>query len=175
MFLSYYFIEAIDASTYGTKMPRANIEFINNLFMPLPLQKEQQEIVDYLDEKCVEIDKLIKSKELIIEDLEAYKRSLIYEYVTGKKEVPESKIIPFPAAVNCKDKRFAQAVLLTKILDEFGEYHSGRVKVAKTLYVIENHIGFDFDTDIIRKVAGPLDEKFYKAEAVVRHNNGSMY
>lgn len=170
LFLSYYFIEAIDASTYGTKMPRANIEFINNLFMPLPPQKEQQEIVDYLDEKCVEIDKLIKSKELIIEDLEAYKRSLIYEYVTGKKEVPESKIIPFPAAVNCKDKRFAQAVLLTKILDEFGEYHSGRVKVAKTLYVIENHIGFDFDTDIIRKVAGPLDEKFYKAEAVVRHN-----
>lgn len=84
--------------------------------------------------------------------------------------MPESKIIPFPAAVNCKDKRFAQAVLLTKILDEFGEYHSGRVKVAKTLYVIENHIGFDFDTDIIRKVAGPLDEKFYKAEAVVRHN-----
>lgn len=141
-----------------------------NFTVPVPPLSEQKQIAEYLDIKCSEIDKLITKKESLIEDLEAYKKSLIYEYVTGKKEVPESKIIPFPATVNCKDKRFAQAVLLTKILDEFGDFHTGRVKVAKTLYVIENHIGFDFDTETIRKVAGPLDEKFYKAEAVVRHN-----
>ena len=48
---------------------------------------EQQEIVEYLDRKCSEIDTLISKKEQLITELEAYKKSLIYEYVTGKKEV----------------------------------------------------------------------------------------
>ena len=47
----------------------------------------EKEIVQYLDKKCKEIDNLILSKEKIIEELEQYKKSLIYEYVTGKKEV----------------------------------------------------------------------------------------
>lgn len=58
--------------------------------MPIILPKtlsEQKKIVDYLREKCNEIDKLIESKEKIIVDLENYKKSVIYEYVTGKKEV----------------------------------------------------------------------------------------
>ncbi len=49
--------------------------------------KEQNKIVKYLDEKCNEIDRLIESKEKIVEELEQYKKSVIYEYVTGKKEV----------------------------------------------------------------------------------------
>ncbi|MGF3196313.1 restriction endonuclease subunit S [Facklamia sp. P13055] len=47
---------------------------------------EQQQIVDYLDEKTALIDKLIEDKTKVIEELENYKKSLIYEYVTGKKE-----------------------------------------------------------------------------------------
>lgn len=43
-----------------------------------------------MDEKCNKIDMLIEQKEKIITELEEYKRSLIYEHVTGKKEVPES-------------------------------------------------------------------------------------
>lgn len=53
----------------------------------LPPLKEQEEIAEYLDKKCVEIDNLIAAKEKTIKELEAYKKSLIYEYVTGKKEV----------------------------------------------------------------------------------------
>ena len=53
----------------------------------IPLQNEQQEIVAYLDQKCAEIDKLIEKKEQLVNELESYKKSLIYEYVTGKKEV----------------------------------------------------------------------------------------
>lgn len=87
MFLSHWFVNIVDSSTYGTKMPRANIDFINNIFIPLPPIKEQKEIVNYLDYKCSEIDNLIKSKEKIVEELENYKKSVIYEYVTGKKEV----------------------------------------------------------------------------------------
>ena len=51
---------------------------------------EQKEITDYLDKKCSEIDTLITKKEQIIVELENYKKSVIYEYVTGKKEVPET-------------------------------------------------------------------------------------
>lgn len=47
----------------------------------------QHQIADYLDKKCAEIDDLIKLKEQKIEKLKEYKKSLIYEYVTGKKEV----------------------------------------------------------------------------------------
>ncbi len=52
----------------------------------LPLE-EQQEIVDYLNEKCSAIDELISKKEQYLAEIENYKKSLIYEYVTGKKEV----------------------------------------------------------------------------------------
>jgi type I restriction enzyme S subunit len=48
---------------------------------------EQKEIVDYLEEKCSQIETLITKKEQLITELETYKKSLIYEYVTGKKEV----------------------------------------------------------------------------------------
>lgn len=52
----------------------------------VPLQ-EQIEIADYLDEKCAELDALIEKKEKFVSEIESYKKSLIYEYVTGKKEV----------------------------------------------------------------------------------------
>lgn len=54
----------------------------------LPPIEEQNEIVDYLDKKCAEIDALIAKKTALIEEMESYKKSVIYEYVTGKKEVP---------------------------------------------------------------------------------------
>ena len=58
-----------------------------NIPIIIPSLSEQQEIADYLDKKCYEIDTLIAKKEQIVTELESYKKSLIYEYVTGKKEV----------------------------------------------------------------------------------------
>lgn len=55
---------------------------------PVTPADEQTEIADYLDKKCCEIDRLIVSKQQFITELETYKKSLIYEYVTGKKEAP---------------------------------------------------------------------------------------
>lgn len=57
------------------------------ILSPQPPISEQQQIADYLDEKCAEIDKLIAIKQQKIETLTEYKKSLIYEYITGKKEV----------------------------------------------------------------------------------------
>lgn len=66
-----------------------NISFVDfaNSVIPYPPIKEQQKIADYLDGKCAKIDKLIAIKQAKIDKLQEYKKSLIYEYVTGKKEV----------------------------------------------------------------------------------------
>lgn len=61
-----------------------------SILFPVPPRKEQQEIAVYLNKKIPQIDQLIIKKEKFVDELKSYKRSLIYEYVTGKKEVPES-------------------------------------------------------------------------------------
>ena len=87
LLLSYWFIDIINSSTYGTKMPRTSWDFISNMKVPFPSRKEQQQIANFLDLKCSDIDKTIKQKEKLIEKLEEYKKSLIYECVTGKRKV----------------------------------------------------------------------------------------
>lgn len=69
------------------KMPKINQEELSKIKVCCPEDSEQKRIADYLDAKCSQIDRLISLKESKIEKLQQYKRSLIYEYVTGKKEV----------------------------------------------------------------------------------------
>ena len=60
-----------------------------NFSITVPSYEEQKEIANYLDQKCSAIDELIARKEQYLYEIENYKKSLIYEYVTGKKEVPQ--------------------------------------------------------------------------------------
>lgn len=60
---------------------------MKRISIPLPPIDEQQEIADYLDNKCAAIEQIIADKKSQIETLDGYKKSLIFEYVTGKKEV----------------------------------------------------------------------------------------
>ena len=71
----------------GGGQPNVSQEILKSLWVPLPPLDEQKEIADYLDAKCVEIDGLITRKEQLVKELESYKKSLIYEVVTGKREV----------------------------------------------------------------------------------------
>ena len=64
-------------------------EALENTLIIIPSFSEQKAIADYLDNKCAQIDSVIKDKESQLETLAAYKKSLIYEYVTGKKRVKE--------------------------------------------------------------------------------------
>ncbi len=61
---------------------------VADIYVPNPIKEEQQQIADYLDSKCSEIDTLIADKKRQLDILADYKKSIIYEYVTGKKEVP---------------------------------------------------------------------------------------
>lgn len=69
---------------------RLQTSSFNNFKVPVPTKAEQDEIANYLDEKTAGIDSLISDKKKQLEILAEYKKSLIYEFVTGKKEVPES-------------------------------------------------------------------------------------
>lgn len=64
-----------------------NWDELKHLSFVLPSLSEQKEIADYLDKKCAEIDSLIEKKQQFLTELAIYKKSMIYEYVTGKKEV----------------------------------------------------------------------------------------
>ncbi|MEE5994069.1 MAG: restriction endonuclease subunit S [Oscillospiraceae bacterium] len=88
MMLSDRFLSQVKLVTENrVKMPKINQEELSQILIYLPSADEQQEIADYLDKKCAEIDTLITKKEQFLKELESYKKSLIYEYVTGKKEV----------------------------------------------------------------------------------------
>ena len=89
-FSKYYFRSDVHRKFFVKEMnlvTRASLsqELLKRLPVLLPPIEEQREIEKYLDEKCSEIDKLIAKKEELLADLERYKKSLIYEYVTGKK------------------------------------------------------------------------------------------
>ncbi len=64
-----------------------NYNEFSKLMVIAPLREEQQEIADYLDKKCAEIDSIVKAKKEQLKVLDEYKKAIIYEYVTGKKEV----------------------------------------------------------------------------------------
>jgi len=89
----YYFLQAEPTKNYfnisfsGTTINNLSLATLRATSLPFPSLPEQQEIADYLDAKCSDIDATIQKRELAIEKLTAYKQSLIYECVTGKKEV----------------------------------------------------------------------------------------
>lgn len=88
MMLSNYFSAQVGLVTENrVKMPKINQNELSSILVALPSISEQQEIADYLDKKCSAIDSAIKKKQALIEKLTEYKKSLIYEVVTGKKEV----------------------------------------------------------------------------------------
>ena len=71
----------------GSTAPNLSAENVGSFVMFLPPALEQREIADYLDTKCAEIELTMLKKQVLIDQLGNYKKSLIYEVVTGKKEV----------------------------------------------------------------------------------------
>lgn len=64
---------------------------LREIVYAIPPRDEQDKIAEYIDSRCAEIDSIIEDKKAQLETIENYKKSLIYEYVTGKKEVPENE------------------------------------------------------------------------------------
>ncbi len=90
----FYLFYVFKARTYelrkqmqGYGQPNLNTSIIKTIELPLPTREVQGNIVKYLDKKSVEIDSAIAKKKSIVAKLTEYKKSLIYEVVTGKREV----------------------------------------------------------------------------------------
>lgn len=166
------------SSGVGAGLTRLYTDDLFSIYCSVPPIEEQEEIISYLDKQCAEIDTLIEKKTALLEELESYKKSVIYEYVTGKKECVQveqsgqiSVIYPnFPAVYIARDSRFAQAVLMCKILDKCRK-KMGRVKLEKIMFTIETGIGFNFDTEYVREFAGPLDSSIYECEGIISKSN----
>lgn len=86
--LSSFFYEQVGVVVQDrVKMPKINKEELDQITILVPPINEQKEIAAYLDEKTAQIDSLIALKQEKIKELKDYKKSIIYEYVTGKKKV----------------------------------------------------------------------------------------
>lgn len=82
-----YFTSSVSANSNGINYPSITSESLINLKIPTCDKETQEKISAFLDDKCNKINKLIKIKNQKIENLKDYKKSLIYEYVTGEKRV----------------------------------------------------------------------------------------
>lgn len=80
--LSRDFIDAVDASTFGSKMPRADWDFIGNMAVPVPRIPQQRAIADYLDRETAQLDALLAAKERVLGLLAEKRRALITQAVT---------------------------------------------------------------------------------------------
>ena len=89
----FYLAKIFDYRKYitSTALPSMTKEHYQNMRIPYPNLIEQKNIVDYLDNKMYLIDDSIAIKQKQLETLEEYKKSLIYDYVTGKKEVNDGE------------------------------------------------------------------------------------
>ena len=80
----------IEGIVSGGTIPTMGQEKMRNFHLCVPKNEEQIEIANYLDSRCSELDKIIGLKEQMIKELEEMRKSTIFEYVTGKKEVPNA-------------------------------------------------------------------------------------
>lgn len=86
----YYYLACVFDYNYyisQTTLPGMTQTNYNNMKLPCPSLEEQSTIATYLDTQCAKIDELVVKKQSLIDDLESYKKSLIYEVVTGKRRV----------------------------------------------------------------------------------------
>ena len=86
LLLSREFVDRVDASTYGAKMPRASWDFIGGMYVPCPDMQTQEEIARYLDYHTSRINSLIERKERLVSVIEEKHRSEATSLVTGGTE-----------------------------------------------------------------------------------------
>lgn len=86
-YLSSLFCRIMDMGSAQSTVPSVRLPMLTNFVVCIPPLSEQQAIASYLDDKTSQIDSLISLKQQKIDELKSYKKSIIYEYVTGKKRV----------------------------------------------------------------------------------------
>lgn len=117
------------------------------LFYPVPPIEEQKAIVEYIDSVLTKTNDVIAAKKEQLSVLEAYKKSLIFEYVTGKKEVPA------PITAIMVDPNVILLGKLPKLLSK----QKGKIYNQKVLYLLNTYLGLNLGVQYYRYKHGPYD------------------
>lgn len=134
----------------GTTFKEISANVFKNIMLPYPAVVIQEQIAAYLDSKCSEIDAIIAQKKEQLDVLADYKKSLIYEYVTGKKEVPRavSDEVAVPDL---------QVILMGILINKLGNDIRGKIQIQKMLYLTNEYIGLNRGVQYYRYAHGPYD------------------
>lgn len=117
------------------------------LYYPVPPIEEQAAIVEYIDSVLAKANDVIAAKKEQLSVLEAYKKSLIFEYVTGKKEVPA------PITAVMVDPNVILLGKLPKLLSK----QKGKIYNQKVLYLLNTYLGLNLNVQYYRYPHGPYD------------------
>ena len=152
--------------TLGSTSPHVNISTIRNYYIPLPPITEQRRISTYLFEKCGSINTIIEAKQSLIDDLESYKKSLIYEVVTGKRRIEDVNQMTI-AFLSPEILQYKKALLMLRVLDMLGAGVRGRIQLQKCMFAAECLLDMPFRTQFIRYEHGPYDPELLNIEEIV--------
>lgn len=175
-FLLYFFHspnfrKQLEKYSQGSNIRNINQELLSQISIAVPQMDVQTSIVTKLKRKCLSIDKLIRKKETLIDSLTEYKKSLIYEVVTGKREIKEdlssvtSVVVLTPALI--AELREKRAALMTRFIDGLGDKSKGRTQIQKCMSLAEGLIDLQLGTQLIRQHYGPYDEDIQTYEQIM--------
>ena len=156
----------IRKSMAGSAMPRTTLTKLMAYYAIECPYQEQCMIAEYLDKECLHIDELIAKKESLIADLEIYKKSLIYEVVTGKRRVEDTNQMTI-AILSPEIMRYRKALLMLRVLDLLGTGVRGRIQLQKCMFAAECLLNMPFQTQFIRYEHGPYDPDLLNIEEII--------
>lgn len=122
------------------------------LFYPVPPIDEQEAIVAHIDAILQNTNDALSVKKEQLATLEAYKKSLIYEYVTGKKTVPEGAASVETVMID------PHVIMAGIIIDQLGQEQKGKIQIQKLLYLYDFYLGMNLNTQYYRYKHGPYDQ-----------------
>lgn len=122
------------------------------LFYPVPPIDEQEAIVAHIDAILQNTNDALSVKKEQLATLEAYKKSLIYEYVTGKKTVPEGAASVETVMID------PHVIMAGIIIDQLGQEQKGKIQIQKLLYLYDFYLGMNLNTQYYRYNHGPYDQ-----------------
>lgn len=150
----------------GAGLSRLYTNDLFNIKVALPVVSVQRHIVEYLNGFCSQADALIYEKQSLIDDLEAYKNSLIYEVVTGKRRVEGTDQVTI-AILSPEILRYRKALLMLRVLDLLGTGVRGRIQLQKCMFAAECLLNMPFQTQFIRYEHGPYDPDLLNIEEII--------
>ena len=150
----------------GAGLSRLYTNDLFNIKVALPVVSVQRHIVEYLNDFCSQADALIYEKQSLIDDLEDYKNSLIYEVVTGKRRVEDTDQVTI-AILSPEILRYRKALLMLRVLDLLGTGVRGRIQLQKCMFAAECLLNMPFQTQFIRYEHGPYDPDLLNIEEII--------